>query len=108
MRGSKRQTREWEHITNQGVKVCMKLPRTYPQAVKEKAAHYYTNTPCKYGHMVVRRTCVSGCPRCNQLKSRAQPMDSRPPHMVQVFHQRMNINSRQLGFRAAEGSIIEE
>lgn len=98
---------EWERLTSMGA-IALGLPMSLPEARKAKVSHYYTGIPCKYGHLVVRRTEVRGCPRCNQLKSRALPMDSRPPRMVRVFHQEMNIHNRQLGFRAAEGSVLEE
>jgi len=100
--------REWERITDMGVRACEKLPRTYQDAVKGEASHYYTNKPCVNGHMVVRRTAVTGCPRCNQLRSRGMALDTRPPNFHHVFHMKVNLNNRKLGFRGVEGTEIEE
>lgn len=105
--GIHRKYLEWERLTDLGVRVVGKLPKSKPEAIKAKKQYYYTGVPCKYGHLTVR-VVGKGCPRCSQLKFRGEALDSRPPRMVHVFNQHMNLNNRQLGFRSPEGSIIEE
>lgn len=100
-------TNEWERLTNLGA-IALGLPMSLPAARLVKNPHYYTGIPCKYGHLVVRRTYIAGCPRCNQLRSRGHHASGLEPRMVKVFHQQMNLHNRKLGFRAAEGSVIEE
>lgn len=105
--GVPRVIKEWERLTNLGA-IALGLPLSKPQAIKEHNPHYYTGVPCKYGHLVVRRTQMTGCPRCNQLRSRGCSMSSLEPRYVKLFHQKMDIHNRKLGFRAAEGAVIED
>lgn len=61
-----------------------KYPSSYSEAVEQTSSLYYTNKPCRRGHLSVRRTCNKECVACEQDRNKDQYDRNREKYMARA------------------------